>query len=124
MQHHAYVIEGDNDAGVEIALAHARREFGLEAKNNPDVIILRYGLLSIEDVRKILSLAHQAPLRGEHKAIVVSGSRIYHEAQNALLKLFEEPPKGTVMYLIVSSLGQLLPTLRSRVVILKGAMEK
>ncbi|HET9641645.1 MAG TPA: hypothetical protein VFP46_02255, partial [Candidatus Paceibacterota bacterium] len=33
----------------------------------------------------------------------------------ALLKLFEEPPQGTYLFLVLTSAGGLLPTLRSRV---------
>jgi DNA polymerase-3 subunit delta' len=37
-----------------------------------------------------------------------------HEAANALLKFFEEPPEGVVVLLTTSALGTLLPTIRSR----------
>jgi DNA polymerase-3 subunit delta' len=37
-----------------------------------------------------------------------------HEAANALLKFFEEPPNGVVILLTTSTLGTLLPTIRSR----------
>jgi DNA polymerase III delta prime subunit len=53
--------------------------------------------------------------KARHRAIIISADRAYHEAQNALLKLFEEPPPGVVLFLILQSLGGLLPTLRSRV---------
>ena len=124
MGHHAYVIVGAGEAGVEAALAHAKREYGLVAEANPDVIVRTHGLFSVDDVRGLIELANQAPIAGEHKAIVVSASRVYHEAQNALLKLFEEPPKGTTLYLVLPSLGQLLPTLRSRVAVLYAGETK
>ncbi len=37
-----------------------------------------------------------------------------HHAANALLKFFEEPPKGVVLLVTTSSPGKLLPTIRSR----------
>jgi DNA polymerase-3 subunit delta' len=37
-----------------------------------------------------------------------------HNAANALLKLLEEPPAGTILFLISHQPGLLLPTLRSR----------
>jgi len=37
------------------------------------------------------------------------------EAQNALLKTLEEPPAGTVLILLATSLDAVLPTIRSRV---------
>ncbi|GAC1307020.1 MAG: hypothetical protein NVSMB21_10470 [Vulcanimicrobiaceae bacterium] len=39
-----------------------------------------------------------------------------HEAANALLKFFEEPPRGVVVVLTTSAPGSLLPTIRSRFV--------
>lgn len=42
-----------------------------------------------------------------------------HHAANALLKFFEEPPRGVVLILTTSSPGRLLPTIRSRVIELR-----
>lgn len=113
--HHAFVIEAEADEGVATAQAWAERELKMNIKGNPDVIILRYGLLSVEDARRITELAAGAPFRGEHKVLIISANRAYHEAQNALLKLFEEPPPGTYLFFVLQTLGGLLPTLRSRV---------
>jgi len=46
---------------------------------------------------------------------VIAASFITHEAQNALLKLFEEPPVDTAFVLVVPPAFQLLPTLQSRI---------
>ena len=124
MHHHAFAIEAEADEGIGAAQAWVRRELGMEAKGNPDVIVLSYGLLSVEDARRVAALAAQAPLAGAHKALVVAASRAYHEAQNALLKLFEEPPAGTYLFLVLPTLGGLLPTLRSRVQTLPRARQR
>lgn len=42
-----------------------------------------------------------------------------HHAANALLKFFEEPPRGVVLILTTSAPGRLLPTIRSRVIELR-----
>jgi len=120
MRHHAFVIEGEIETGVLRAQEWITQELGLEPLANPDMIILRYGLFSVEDARRVFDVAAQAPLRGESKALVIAATRVYHESQNALLKLFEEPPKGTYLFLIVPSVGSLLPTLRSRVQVLSA----
>lgn len=120
MQHHAFVIEAELEEGIELAFAHARKTLGLTIEGNPDVVALRYGLLSVEEARRINDLAMQAPIVGDRKVIVLAAQRAYHESQNALLKLFEEPPRGTSLYFILPSLGGLLPTLRSRVQILQA----
>lgn len=110
---HAYVITGGIEEGVAKALAFAENKFGLVGQGNPDVVVLRHNLFSVEDARKLADIAVAAPI-GEHKVIIVSATRFFHEAQNALLKLFEEPPQNVTLILVLPSQGVLLPTLRSR----------
>ncbi len=118
MRHHAFVIEAETEEGIGIASAWAERELRMKVENNPDVVVLRYGLFSVADARRATELATGVAFRGEHKVVIIAASRAYHEAQNALLKVFEEPPAGTYLFLILPSLGGLLPTLRSRVQVL------
>ncbi len=120
MRHQAFVIEAESEEGIEIAEAWVERELKMKVKGNPDIVVLRYGLLSVEDARRVTELAAGASFAGEHKVLIISASRAYHEAQNALLKIFEEPPPGTYLFLVLPTLGGLLPTLRSRVGILSA----
>ncbi|MBU6388507.1 hypothetical protein KGQ72_01350 [Patescibacteria group bacterium] len=117
-RHHAFVIEADPEEGIAVAQAWAEKELEMRIENNPDVVVQRYGLLSVADARRITDTAAGAPFAGTHKVVIITANRAYHEAQNALLKLFEEPPPGTYMFLIMPSLGGLLPTLLSRVQLL------
>jgi len=129
-RHHAFVIEAEAEEGIEVAQAWAERELGMKvhpstslgAGGNPDVVVMKYGLLSVDDARRVSLLAAGKAFAGEHKVVITAASRAYHEAQNALLKLFEEPPAGTYLFLIMPTLGGLLPTLRSRVQVLKGTV--
>jgi len=118
MRHHAFVIEAGAEEGIQAAQAWAKKELGMKLEKNPDVVVLRYGLLSVEDARRVSELAAGAPFVGFHKVVIIAASRVYHEAQNALLKLFEEPPPGAYFFLLLPTLGSLLPTLRSRVGVL------
>jgi DNA polymerase III delta prime subunit len=115
MQHHAFVIEAEAEKGIEQAQVWVREELGMKAEKNPDIVVQRYGLFSVDDARYVCDMAIQAPFVGVNKVLIITASRAYHEAQNALLKLFEEPPEGTYLFLILPSVGGLLPTLRSRV---------
>ncbi|HVB19710.1 MAG TPA: hypothetical protein VNF51_00260 [Candidatus Paceibacterota bacterium] len=116
--HHAFVIEAEAEEGIAVAQAWAEKELGMKAKGNPDVIVMRYGLLSVAEARLAADSAASTPFSGETKVVIISANRVYHEAQNAFLKLFEEPPKGTYIFLIMPTLGGLLPTLRSRIQVL------
>ena len=122
-RHHSFVIEARAEEGIKAAQAWAREELGMKIENNPDIVVMRYGLLSVEDARRVSELAASAPFAGEHKVVIIAASRAYHEAQNALLKLFEEPPRGTYLFLVLPTLGSLLPTLRSRVQVLSPYLD-
>lgn len=117
MAHHAYLYVGDREQGIAVARTFAEEALGLSGTDHPDVTILSYdGLFSVENARMVNALATQGPIAGDRKLIAIAASRIYHEAQNALLKTFEEPIEGVVLALIVPTEGIVLPTLRSRLV--------
>lgn len=116
--HHAYVIEAGIEEGVTRALAWAREALGLETTGNPDIAVLRYSFFSVDDARGVQEIATTTPVHGESRVVIIAAARMYHESQNVLLKLFEEPPAGTYLILVIPSLGVLLPTLRSRVQVL------
>ncbi len=111
MAHHAYVLEGDRTA----VIARAERAACTLAGASADYQVLSFDQLTIEQARKLRELAYQSGT-GDSRVLVIYAARIFHEAQNALLKVFEEPPSGTTLILGVPSLGILLPTLRSRLV--------
>ncbi|KND50899.1 MAG: DNA polymerase III delta prime subunit [Parcubacteria bacterium C7867-007] len=113
MAHHAYLVTGESEQGIAAAVMHAE-ELGVTRDNNPDLMVLRHGLFSVDDARTISDRATRAAMNGDQKVIIISALRLFHEAQNALLKIFEEPPAGTTLILVVPSDGMLLPTLRSR----------
>jgi len=74
--------------------------------------------ISIEQVRGLLaplSLSLTNP-GGTRMVIVDQADALTVEAQNALLKLIEEPPPATTFVLVAGQLEQLLPTVRSRCV--------
>lgn len=115
---HAYALEGNREAGIASARIYAAEVLNLLGDTHPDIVVLEYGLFSVDDAREVARFASSSPIQGDTKLVVIAATRIFHEAQNALLKLFEEPPTGVTLVLCVPSLGQLLPTLRSRILVL------
>ena len=71
--------------------------------------------MGIGDVRAVTAQAQLRPATDGGQVFVIAASFITHEAQNALLKLFEEPPIDTAFVLVVPAAFQLLPTLQSRI---------
>jgi DNA polymerase III subunit delta' len=72
--------------------------------------------LGVEAVRAIAHFAHLTPARagGWRVAIVDDACAMTRQAQNALLKVLEEPPARALLILIAHRPGLLLPTVRSR----------
>lgn len=71
--------------------------------------------IGIEDVRNIQKKILLKPFRGKAKAIVIETyENITTEAQNALLKVLEEPPANTIIIISASRKELLLPTILSR----------
>ena len=67
--------------------------------------------LKIDEARKIIDEAYVA--EREDKIIVIAATKFGEEAQNALLKILEEPPKNTVFFLITPFINALLPRYRT-----------
>ena len=63
-------------------------------------------------------------LDGGKKIFVISTNSITREAQNSLLKIFEEPTEGTHFFLILSSSRILIPTLKSRLHVIPSISSK
>ncbi len=111
MQHHAYLYEGPISLLPELADEAASR-FNFEREQNPDVLIEQWEKFGIEEAR---DLTQQASLKSSSgRSLFVLGiSSITSEAQQALLKLFEEPQEGAI-FVVLMPHGIVLPTLRSR----------
>ncbi len=109
--HHAYVYYGSLSLLSALAL-NARELFGFTADNDPDVQVLNFEKFGIEESRELKESASLKPVSG--RALYIVGvSQITSEAQQALLKLFEEPQEGVTFVLLVPH-GSLIATLRSR----------
>ena len=73
--------------------------------------------LGVDEVRNLeskLSLAISSKKLINRIVIIEQGNIITVSAQQSLLKIIEETPKGTLIIILISSLNKLLPTIRSR----------
>lgn len=69
--------------------------------------------ISIDTVRTLKALIYRKPI-GDTQVVVVVAEQINDAAQNALLKILEEPPVATHFYFVIADTSRLLPTLLSR----------
>jgi len=110
MQHQAMVYIGDNLESCELP----------EAARNPslDVIHIITERISIEMVRTLRADALMKPLEALVRTFVLVAREWPSEAQNALLKLLEEPPSSVEFILVIPRVDVLLPTVRSRILLM------
>lgn len=72
------------------------------------------GIETVRELESFLSLKVPGKSRYNRVVIIKDAQNLSLEAQNALLKTLEEPPKGTVIMLTVHHVHALLPTIVSR----------
>jgi DNA polymerase III subunit delta' len=132
---HAWLITGPAGIGkATLAWRFARRmlapeDAGLAAhgiETHPDIRLVRRSMtrkspyrfrteISVEDVREAGSFLHHTAGQSAWRCLVVdSADQMNTNAQNALLKVLEEPPPRTLLLLVAHAPSRLLPTIRSR----------
>lgn len=102
MKHHATLIR------------HAK-PFEYQLEEGGTTLNFSYDRIGVSEVKLITSSSQLRPTVGVEQTFVIQTLFVTHEAQNALLKLFEEPPVGLVFVLVLPPAVKLLPTLLSRI---------
>ena len=130
---HAYILEGPAGIGkMETALWFASAllcEGGdppcgecrscrkVRDGYHPDLHLYGQGdkPVSVGDVRTLIRETTMAPVDGNRMVFILDDAQdMQAPAQNALLKVFEEPPEGVYLFLLAETRKALLPTVRSR----------
>ena len=121
--HHAYFFV-THKVGEEVAkLKHFLEEHvGVKTVGNPDVTHHQFKTLTIDGARNIALASERKDFSGSRKIFIIEADFITEEAQNSLLKVFEEPTVGTHFF-IISPQDILLPTLRSRMQVIELKVE-
>ncbi|HSA83700.1 MAG TPA: hypothetical protein VLF20_02325 [Patescibacteria group bacterium] len=71
--------------------------------------------IGIEDIKHMQKKIFLKPIKSAFKAIIIEDAQLLTtEAQNALLKILEEPPEHTIIILSSETKETLLPTILSR----------
>jgi len=114
--HHAYLIAGEREAVLSDVLAFLGTIKELELRGNPDLHIEHFDTLSIADARRLKERAERKAF-GIRKVFILAFNAATSEAQNALLKVLEDPAEHTHFFLVVPRSDVLLATVRSRLFI-------
>ncbi len=91
---------------------------------HPDLVVIRKpwdekakkykNAITVDEIRHAINSTRQTSSTGHRVVIIDRADDMNQNAANALLKVLEEPPKGTVLLLLSAAPGRLLPTIRSR----------
>lgn len=92
--------------------------------NQPDIITVKHekpASISVDDIRtQVNGDIMIKPYSSPYKVYIIPDADLLTvQAQNALLKTIEEPPEYAVIFLLTENADSLLPTIRSRCVMLK-----
>ena len=128
---HAWLITGPPGSGrsnLAYAFAAALLSEGgetddrvraqVDARTHPDLAVLASErvTITIEEVRQLVTSSQYSPSVARYRVMVVEDAdRMTERTSNVLLKALEEPPERTVWILCAPSEADLLPTIRSRV---------
>lgn len=100
------VDKGAHPDLIEIGCPDGKRELPLELVIGPKEQRGRTGLC--------YELTLSPMSAGRRVAIIDDADLMNEESANALLKTLEEPPEGSVLFLLTPDLAPILPTIRSR----------
>lgn len=105
-----------------VALSFLRELLGIsesdDIRKNPDLFLIEKEdeMIKADDIRALINFSGIKSYLGGKKAVLIDNAENMNKnAQNALLKILEEPPKGEFIILITKDFEELLPTIRSRV---------
>jgi len=118
---------GKRATAIEFAKAINHDEVAsrkIDSGNHPDVFIVypegKASSIKIEKIREIIYQASLKPYEAEKRIFIISDAEAMTlEAQNALLKLLEEPPQNHILILTSSNAAALLSTVLSRCKVVK-----
>lgn len=119
---HGYIFYGPAMVGKRLAaqsFAHFLEKGEWDGSGNLSEMMLvtpgENGSIGIDTVREIRNFLWQKPNASPRRTLIIDDAEVLTtEAQNALLKITEEPPVSSLLVLITSDIESVLPTITSR----------
>jgi DNA polymerase-3 subunit delta' len=100
-----------------------KKETRLFIQTHPNVLVIPPDppqmMIKVDQVRRVIETIYFRPSEGGERVFIFTDSAFMKEAANSLLKILEEPPEFATIFLLAESPGELLPTIRSRSMVLQ-----
>jgi len=121
--HHAYLLVGETGCWKEVLKRELKDFFKIESLTScPDIWWQNYDSFGIKDAHNLIEKEARHGFGEQGRFFVLEVSSITLEAQNALLKTFEEPVPDAHFFIIARNVEMFLPTLKSRLIILDSRL--
>lgn len=117
--HHAYLIEGAQSEIIPDIIKFLK-SLGINTVGNPDFVNISIDNFKIDEAFSLRSMSSDKGFssalsaQAGKKIFMICVNNVSLDAQNVLLKMFEEPIENTHFFLIVPDVNALLKTLVSR----------
>ncbi len=111
---HAYALVGPENIGKTTFALELAKLLGADPIMDLQSFESEEGL-TIKEAREIKNRLSLTPTGKLKVGVIANAERITLSAANALLKVLEEPPDRSAIFLVTSNLHALLPTISSRV---------
>jgi DNA polymerase-3 subunit delta' len=102
-----------------------KKETRLFVQTHPDVLVIPPDppqmMIKVDQVRRVIESIYFRPAEAKERVYIFTDSSFMKEAANSLLKVLEEPPEFATIFLLTENAGELLPTIRSRSMIVSLA---
>jgi DNA polymerase III subunit delta' len=99
-----------------------KKETRLFIQTHPDVLVIPPDppqmMIKVDQVRHVIDSIYFRPSEAKERVFIFTDSAFMKEAANSLLKVLEEPPEFATIFLLAENVGELLPTIRSRSMVL------
>jgi DNA polymerase-3 subunit delta' len=99
-----------------------KKETRLFIQTHPDVLVIPPDppqmMIKVDQVRHVIDSIYFRPSEARERVFIFTDSAFMKEAANSLLKVLEEPPEFATIFLLAENVGELLPTIRSRCMVL------
>ncbi|SHI02246.1 DNA polymerase III subunit delta' [Clostridium grantii] len=118
---HAHLIVGPDGIGKSLLAYQVAIKILGKNENRDYVDIVEWRVkknkksIGVDEIRSLIIEVNKKPYEGSQKVVIIyEAHKMTTEAQNAILKTIEEPPKGVTIIMCSESLDLLLETIKSR----------
>lgn len=122
--HHFHLLEGNRQEIEAELVEFLSDEFDIDSNDKSLYFFHDFDQIQVDDSRALSMQAQIKTPEGKKMVFLIFANSINHQAQNALLKMLEEPSARTYFFMVLPRTDGLLPTFKSRAVVVRRTGEQ